>query len=72
MSLNEPKWPFSAYIDRNQFLVQSQFYWPKVTKTTFLGQVRPKQVFPAKIDQNQIVQAEKQKNKNSQIETGKG
>ena len=45
------------------FLVKSQFYWPEVTKTTFLGQIWPKQVFPANIDQNHIVQAENRKMK---------
>ena len=43
----------------------------KSDKTTFLGQIRPKQVFHANIGQNHIVQAEKQKNENSQIETEK-
>ena len=48
---------FPANID------EDQFFWPKLTKTTFLGQIRPKQFVSAKIDQNYLVRGENRKMK---------
>ena len=52
---------------KTSFLAKTQFYLQKVTKATFLGQIRPKQVFPANIDQNYIVQAENRKMKTAKL-----
>ena len=49
------------------FFRQKAVFRPKLTKTTFLGQIRPKQVISAKIDQNHIVRAENRKIKTAKL-----